>query len=445
MQQLMFKLDQNPNGRGLRCDGDGLFLGYNALLQKNDDGKFEARSDSELQKTLGRIYGDEATWGSHIRSVKLVANALNKGDMARAMMSAVLMRLPDPGDPVRTADTDDALAKAGYDPEEARDERGRWTNGGSGEATPSGAHRDARIQLAEVGGSDASNDPVAEAVARAAATARQNDAPKIVLAAVEEDDKEPRFRGDNYPPLAELIPRRLLQSPAGPALEFLDNLLDISGTADEANLEAATVQLRNLLHAIHQVDPNYVHESIEPIGGLARMSWQERLNVTRGLQADLAAAIYRVRGDIRPLQEVTLDFMQRATNATYDEAVELYKAGKLNIRLSPGEAIGNYVDDAVRIRLGLFFDGLEIPTDPESAIRVNRRAYNSSGPGISYRLPDVRVGNFAFDVSLRAKQRSDPQIRGFFNADFKPIGVVIVRPNQLSNTSSYIIWRTEGD
>jgi hypothetical protein len=79
MQQLMFKLDQNPNGRGLRCDGDGLFLGRDALLQKNDEGSFEARPDVELQRTLSSIYGGEAKWDSHIRSVKLVANALNKG------------------------------------------------------------------------------------------------------------------------------------------------------------------------------------------------------------------------------------------------------------------------------------------------------------------------------------------------------------------------------
>jgi hypothetical protein len=181
------------------------------------------------------------------------------------------------------------------------------------------------------------------------------------------------------------------------------------------------------------------------IGGLAGMSWRERANAIRGLQSELAAVIYRVRGDIRPLQEVTFEFMQRTTNAAYDEAIELYNAGKLKVRLSPQEAIGNYVDDAVRIRLGLFLDGLEIPTDSESTIRVNRRAYNSSGPSVSYRLPDIRVGNFAFDVSLRAKQASDPQIKGFFNADFKPIGVVIVRPNQLGNASSYIIWRAKGD
>ena len=175
------------------------------------------------------------------------------------------------------------------------------------------------------------------------------------------------------------------------------------------------------------------------------MSWQARANVIRGMQADLAAAIYRVRGDIKPLQEVTLEFMQRATNDAYDEGLELYKAGELNVRLSPQEAIGNYIDRVVRMRLRYFFDSVRISMGPGSAIRVNKRAYDKSDSLPSYRLPDARVGNLAFDVSLEAKKPSKDQIRGFFNADFKPVGVVIVRPNQLGSNSSYIIWRTDGE
>ena len=177
MQQLMFKLDQNPEGRGLRCDSDGLFLGREALLRRDDEGNFEAQPDAKLEKMFGQTYGNEKSWESRIRSVKLVASALNKGDMARAMMTAVLMRLPDSGSPVRTVDIGGVLAKAGYNPEEPRDERERWTNGGSADAsvTPSSPHRDSRIQLADDARSEAAGDPVAEAVARAAAIERDSD------------------------------------------------------------------------------------------------------------------------------------------------------------------------------------------------------------------------------------------------------------------------------
>ncbi len=124
-RQLMFKLDQNPEGSGLRCDSTGLFLGRDALLQRDRHGNFEACPVDELRKVLGRTYADETNWESRTRSVKLVANALNKGEMARAMMTAVLMRLPDLDSAIRIAEVDGVLAKAGFNPDEPRDERGR--------------------------------------------------------------------------------------------------------------------------------------------------------------------------------------------------------------------------------------------------------------------------------------------------------------------------------
>ena len=433
--------------------------------------------------------------------LRVIANAFNDDDLARAQIATVLLGIPDPPQLSKRDRSRDQMIKLirdlhwsgmlKWDP----DEHPRWPAGSSdgrgGQFAPKGegdesdassslsdiyhtwqygseqsmSHPNARVQLADMGTGDAADDPIAEAVARPTNTApswpedgfaaldgthrhsESDDTPKLILAAAEgEDENNPRFGiGGNYPPPEELIPQRLQQSPAGPAVQFLDNLLNITGPGDEANLKLATLEMRALLYQIHQIDPSYVYESIDPPGGLAGMSWQNRLNVIHGLQADLAAAIYRVRGDIRPLQEVTLEFMQRTTNSAYDEAVELYNAGKLKVRLSPQEAIGNYMDGVVRRRLNGFLNSLRIPVGSDSAVQVNNRAYNSSNSPPSYRLPDVRVGSFAFDTSLTAKQRSDPQIKGFFAADFSPVGVVIVRPNQLSGSSSYIIWRTDGE
>ncbi|HTT85367.1 MAG TPA: hypothetical protein VMF67_17960, partial [Rhizomicrobium sp.] len=325
MHQLpMFKLDQNPEGSGLRCDGGGLFLGRNALLKRDRKGKFEARAVAEIQGILGRAYREETDWQSRIRSVNLVADALNRGELARAMMVAVLMRLPDPASSVSIADVDGVLAKVGFDPDEPRDERGRWTSGGSSDADTGTGHHSSEAQLADTDLSDVSTDPVAQAAVRA-----PDPKPSIVLAAADdEDEKDPRFGiGGNNPPLDELIPQRLLQSPAGPPIQFLDNLLGISAPGDEANLEWAQLQMKGLLYQIRQIDPNYVYQSIEPEGGLAAMSWEERLNLINGLRADLAAAIYRTKKDTKPLQEVTFEFMQRATNAAYDEAVQRLDAG----------------------------------------------------------------------------------------------------------------------
>jgi len=441
-EPLIFKLDQDPRGVGLRCDGSGLFLGHDTLLRRDRRGVFEARPAGELHDVLGRAYGDETNWESRIRSANLVADALNKGDTARAMMVAVLMRLPDPGGSIRIADVNGVPAKVGYDPDEPRDQRGRRTSGGSGDADANTHHRPAAAQLADAGLSDVSTDPVAQAAVRATEAA-PNPQPNIFLAAAdEEEERDPRLRiGGNHPPIEELIPQRLLQSPAGPAIQFVDNLLGISEPGDEANLEWAQLQMRSLLYQIRKIDPNYVYQSIEPAAGLAAMSWQGRLNVIDGLKADLAAAIFRTKGDIKPLQEVTFDFMQRVANAAYDDAVRLYDAGKLKANLSREEPIGNYVDGVVRDDLRDFYNRLEIQTGADSVIRVNRRAYDTSDSAVTYRIPDARVENLAFDTSLTAKMPSNAQIRGFFSADFEPAGVVIVRPNQLGSNSSYIIWR----
>lgn len=493
-----------PGKGGVSCDANGAFIGTIPLLnrlQNNGKGAWQPRDCRNLSKHLSQHYGLPIDMSAKRGGLRAIASALNDGDVARAQIATVLLGIPDPPRLSKRDRSRDQAIKLIRDLHWSgllkwdSDEHPRWpagsADGKGGEFAPKGegggtgtsptsqsslvdrtgsyrpqpgiAGQSTRIQLADTVVSDASDDPVLQAVRAAASAGHKpiesedvfaalddahsaaDDTPRLVLAAESEDERDPRFGiGGNHQPPEELIPERLQQSPAGPAIQFLDNLLDITGPGDEANLEAATLQMKNLLYAIHQVDPKYVYESIDPPGGLAGMSWQGRLNVIHGLQADLAAAIYRIRGDIRPLQEVTLEFMQRTTNSAYEEGVELYNAGKLNVRLSPQEAIGNYVDARVRGQLRNFFNNLGIPTGPGSAIRINNRAYDSSNTPPSYRLPDARLGDFVFDTSLQAKTSSDPQIKGFFNADFEPAGVVIVRPNQLGGNSSYIIWRQGG-
>ena len=73
--------------------------------------------------------GSEGSW-RYLSRRNGLAEALNNGDMARAMMAAVLMRLPEPEGPIRIVDVDGVLSKAGFNPDEPRDERGRWTEDG---------------------------------------------------------------------------------------------------------------------------------------------------------------------------------------------------------------------------------------------------------------------------------------------------------------------------
>lgn len=132
-QPLMFKLDQNAKGRGLRCDRDGLFFAGIALLERDAEDQFRSIPATTIRTVLSSAYRADGNWESRIRSVDVVAKALNGGDMARAMMAAVLMRLPEPDSGIHIADIDSVLAKAGFNPAEPRDERGWWTtDGGDG-------------------------------------------------------------------------------------------------------------------------------------------------------------------------------------------------------------------------------------------------------------------------------------------------------------------------
>ena len=434
----------SPRGKGgISCDEGGAFVGAIPILQRlrrSGKDEWQPRDCDGLSEDMGGQYGLPIDMSRKRGGLKAIAKALNEGDVARAQIAAVLLGVPDPLPLSKHASSRRQMIELvrdlhwsgmlKWDPAE----HPRWLTGSpdgkGGKFAPKGGAGDTLT-----GPDNASRNSHAA-----------DGTPKLIAVAEVEDERDPRFGiGGNHPPVEELLPRQLVQSPVGPVVQFLDNLLDLSGPGESANLEIAKVQMSDLLHAIHDVDPDYVYESLMPEGGLAGMSWQERQNVITGLQADLAAAVYRVRGDIRPLQEVTLKFMQKTTNDAYDEAVEKYNKGELDIQLTREVAIGNYVDGMVRTQLRTFYNNLDISMGPNSPIRVNRRAYDTSDPPPSYRVPDARVGNFAFDVSLEAKSPSKGQIRGFFNADFAPTGVVIVRPNQLGTNSSYIIWRQGED
>ncbi len=175
-----------------------------------------------------------------------------------------------------------------------------------------------------------------------------------------------------------------------------------------------------------------------------------RIETIQGLTAKVndlrfqrAAVTARVRGNYESLQVETLRFVQRRTDEAYDQGVALLKAGRLTPRLSDQEALGNYVDQQVRLRLRRQYNQIGIDSAGAGPVRVNRRENNSSGGDLTYRRPDARVNDVAFDVILTRKTLSTPQVRGFFDADFRPSRVVIIRPRQLGSDHTYAIPRPE--
>lgn len=232
----------------------------------------------------------------------------------------------------------------------------------------------------------------------------------------------------------------LASSPAGSILAPLDSFLGITGPADAMLQQFTRGSTSQLLEQIKAIDPSYRFQSFgEPT------TLEGQVNQLRGLRLDRAEAYYRVKGELRPLQVEAFKFLQGRVDIAYAQGVRLFEAGKLTPRLSRNEAIGNYVDGLVRDELREFYRGNAINIERGQPVQVNRRAYNTSEG--SYTVPDSRVGQIAFDVSLTAKTLSTAQVRGFFRSDFAPTSVIIVRPSQLATAnqpSSYIITKPPG-
>lgn len=57
---------------------------------------------------------------------------------------------------------------------------------------------------------------------------------------------------------------------------------------------------------------------------------------------DQAVAFLRTGNEVRPLQVETLRFVQERVDQAYAEGIKLLSAGRLNIRLSEQEALGNF-------------------------------------------------------------------------------------------------------
>lgn len=142
----VFKLDTCSYGKGLRCDSTGLFFAGEPLLERDSEGRFRPRPSATIKSVLSRSKLVDVYLESNVRSVNVVATALNDGQIANAMIAAVLMRLAEPDDNISGTTVDRELGKAGYDPAEPRDERGRWARDGSSSSTAQNNVREAFLE-----------------------------------------------------------------------------------------------------------------------------------------------------------------------------------------------------------------------------------------------------------------------------------------------------------
>ena len=122
-----FRLSDDVQSYGLDCSKTGLALAGVPLLYQGNVG-FSARRPEETHWLLSSAYQRRPNVGAIAAGLNAVARALNAGEIGRAMIAAILLKLPDLDwdGAARIAQAEDVLAK--YDPDEPRDWHGRWTS-----------------------------------------------------------------------------------------------------------------------------------------------------------------------------------------------------------------------------------------------------------------------------------------------------------------------------
>jgi hypothetical protein len=93
-----------PGSGGVACGEEGLFVGSTALLKRTHQGdgrRWRHRPIDELNVELSERYGVPVDLSGKLGGLRAVATALDLGDIVRAQIAALHLRMPDP--PLRKA------------------------------------------------------------------------------------------------------------------------------------------------------------------------------------------------------------------------------------------------------------------------------------------------------------------------------------------------------
>jgi hypothetical protein len=219
----------------------------------------------ELSEEIGSQFGFPIDMSRKMGGLRTIAGALNAGNIARAQMATLFLDIPDPPRLSKMANAPDemikfirelhwsGMIKADWDPDEhprwpagAPDSQGgrfapKGEGGNSGTAESDATGGSARIQLAEDGISDASNDPVAEAAAGAATRRKPSSTSSLVNPARNEDFWETlgsRISHEATTAISEIGQTRLNENTAERAFATTAARAIASGLKDYAHYRA---------------------------------------------------------------------------------------------------------------------------------------------------------------------------------------------------------------
>lgn len=103
----------NERESGISCNEHGLFVGGTPLLQRDRSpgiaANWQPRPQPDLERELGKRYGLPVAMDGKIAGLKVVARALEQGNLTRARIAALHLRLPNPPELMKTARTGGAV------------------------------------------------------------------------------------------------------------------------------------------------------------------------------------------------------------------------------------------------------------------------------------------------------------------------------------------------
>jgi hypothetical protein len=109
-----FRLTPVAEGRGVSCDIRGCYVGKEPLLTRSRDTSgrelWAARPQSELEEALSALYVHPIDMSAKVDGLAAIADALNRGDVFRAQLGTLALKLPHPPAPAFASVSSQRLA-----------------------------------------------------------------------------------------------------------------------------------------------------------------------------------------------------------------------------------------------------------------------------------------------------------------------------------------------
>ena len=126
--------ERGPQSRGLAVDAEGVTLGPDCILVRRTPAGYRSANPNEIARLTRSVLGDDGRLQRLPFVLAGITRALNAGDLVKAQLLGLEIPLPDLDDEqVARLRLAGELMKD-FDPNQPRDERGRWTSDGGSDA-----------------------------------------------------------------------------------------------------------------------------------------------------------------------------------------------------------------------------------------------------------------------------------------------------------------------